>query len=125
MCMEHTLQKRNVNERQLQNNRQQHRTQKGLFGGRGAAHSVGMALQKNILFLVDFSERSRQLWPAVKRMAQELRAPVTLLHVIDTARVAPTELEGEQTGIRSENESLLRIGLLSNNSRSRFNSPRW
>ncbi len=60
-----------------------------------------MALPKNILFPVDFSERSRQLWPAVKRMAQELGAPVTLLHVIDTARLAPTELEGEQESIRN------------------------
>ena len=42
-----------------------------------------MALPKNILYPVDFSDRCRTVWPAIAEMALQLRAPVTLLHVLD------------------------------------------
>lgn len=42
-----------------------------------------MTMPKSILFPVDFSDRSSAVWPAVAAMAQQLRVPVTLFHVVN------------------------------------------
>jgi nucleotide-binding universal stress UspA family protein len=41
-----------------------------------------MPLPTDILYPVDFSERSRLVWPAVASMARQLGVPVTLFHVM-------------------------------------------
>jgi nucleotide-binding universal stress UspA family protein len=42
-----------------------------------------MALPKNILFPVDFSDHCRSVWPAVAAMAQYLNASITMLHAVE------------------------------------------
>ncbi len=42
-----------------------------------------MALPKNILYPVDFSDRCHAVWPAVAGMARQLDAPVTIFHALD------------------------------------------
>lgn len=42
-----------------------------------------MAMPKDILYPIDFSDRCRGAWPAVASMARRLDVPVTLLHVLD------------------------------------------
>jgi nucleotide-binding universal stress UspA family protein len=66
-----------------------------------------MALPKNILYPVDFSERSHQVWSAVRRMAEQLRASVTVLHVIDIDHLGPTDLSDELQRIRHTLEERL------------------
>jgi nucleotide-binding universal stress UspA family protein len=66
-----------------------------------------MALPKNILYPVDFSERSHQVWPAVRRMAKELGAPVTVLHVADVSHLVPTDSGDELGRIRRALEERL------------------
>ncbi len=46
-----------------------------------------MALPKNILYPVDFSDRCRAVWPAVAETAVRLGVPVTLLHALDIERL--------------------------------------
>jgi nucleotide-binding universal stress UspA family protein len=50
-----------------------------------------MALPKNILFPVDFSDHCRSVWPAVAAMGRALNAPITMLHA---AELAVSEVEG-------------------------------
>jgi nucleotide-binding universal stress UspA family protein len=64
-----------------------------------------MALPKNILYPVDFSERCRAVWPAVVSMARQFGAPVTILHAFDTGYLDildPNELERIRTQVRSK-----------------------
>lgn len=42
-----------------------------------------MALPKNILYPVDFSDRCRGVWPVVSEMGRRLGAPITILHALD------------------------------------------
>jgi len=42
-----------------------------------------MTMPQSILFPVDFSDRCIAVWPAVAAMARQLKASVTLLHVVD------------------------------------------
>lgn len=42
-----------------------------------------MALPKSILFPVDFSDHCHSVWPAVLAMAQDLNAPITMLHAVE------------------------------------------
>jgi nucleotide-binding universal stress UspA family protein len=59
-----------------------------------------MALPKNILFPVDFSERCRGAWPAVAGMARHLDVPVTLFHVLDIDHLETSGVFRELTLIR-------------------------
>lgn len=59
-----------------------------------------MALPKNILYPVDFSDRCRAVWPAVAGMAQRLSAPVTILHALDIHHCEVPEFQNEVRTIR-------------------------
>lgn len=58
-----------------------------------------MALPKNILFPVDFSDRCSAAAPAVANMARQLSVPVTLLYVLDIGNpsldLSPVQAEVE------------------------------
>jgi nucleotide-binding universal stress UspA family protein len=57
-----------------------------------------MALPKNILYPVDFSDRSRAVWPAVVEMGRQLRVPITLFHSLDIDHL---ELSAVSTGFEA------------------------
>jgi nucleotide-binding universal stress UspA family protein len=59
-----------------------------------------MALPKNVLFPVDFSERCHAAWPAIAAMARRLGVPVTQLHVLDLDRFELPDVPGGFTAIR-------------------------
>lgn len=59
-----------------------------------------MALPKNILYPVDFSDRCRAVWPAVASMAEHLAASITVLHALDIERIKSKGLREEVQTIR-------------------------
>jgi len=59
-----------------------------------------MALPKNILYPVDFSDRCRAVWPAVAGMAERLNAPVTIFHALDIHHCEVPEFQNELRTIR-------------------------
>ena len=61
-----------------------------------------MALPENILYPVDFSERCQSAWPAVRCMAEQLGASVTVLHVLYIAHLEPAELRDALQPIRRD-----------------------
>jgi nucleotide-binding universal stress UspA family protein len=65
-----------------------------------------MALPKNILYPVDFSDRCRAVWPAVVGMARQLGAPVTLFHALEIEHLdlaaASVELEAIRARMREK-----------------------
>src|SRR5689334_3645959 len=69
-----------------------------------------MALPKNILYPIDFSDRCRVLWPAVADMALRLAAPITLLHALDIEYrndLAPADLETIRERVREKLDRFL------------------
>src|SRR5438046_1461748 len=60
-----------------------------------------MALPKNILYPVDFSDRCCAVWPAIAGMAQALGAPVTLFHVLDIEHLDRAALSTALVAIRA------------------------
>jgi nucleotide-binding universal stress UspA family protein len=65
---------------------------------------MDMTMPKNILYPVDFSERSHVVWPAVAAMSRQLGAEVTVLHVLDL----PEEF-GEKDDLRRRAEEKLTV----------------
>jgi len=60
-----------------------------------------MTLPANILYPVDFSDRSHAVWPAVAGMARQLGAAVTLLHAFDTRALDLAALSSDLATIRA------------------------
>jgi len=60
-----------------------------------------MALPKNILYPVDFSHRSRAVWPAVVGMSRQLSVPVTLFHALEIEHLDLSATSVEPEAIRA------------------------
>ncbi len=67
-----------------------------------------MALPKNILYPVDFSDRCRAVWPAVAGMAERLNAPVTILHALDLQYYGAATIHSDFGSIRLQLQERLR-----------------
>jgi nucleotide-binding universal stress UspA family protein len=61
-----------------------------------------MSLPKNIIYPVDFSDRSRVVWPAVTEMAAQLGVPVTVLHALDVEQLELVATSAEMAVIREQ-----------------------
>lgn len=59
-----------------------------------------MALPKNLLYPVDFSDRCRAVWPAVAHMARQFGIPVTIFHALAVENMRLPEFYSEYETLR-------------------------